>query len=263
MTDFSIQTEDKYLICAITAVQKSCNLFQEGYGDVTSELKDDGSPLTEYDEQIETEIVTHLVEQFPDSQIIGEEGTSSGVDNGEVTWILDPIDGTINYELGSLPSAIAIGIEKDDELYGGVIGLPLEGKIYYGLVNGPAYENEEEVSVLETEALERFVVGAEFRPENLAVNGYYDMIETVAEETQTIRCVRSGISDGAHIASGRLHAAYNLETNIWDVAAPTALVRAAGGTVTTPSGSHKWEDIKTGHAVYSNGVHHEFFLQFF
>lgn len=263
MQSFTIQTSDESLRCAINAVRNVTSMFREGYGLAESEMKKDGSPVTKYDTEIEKQLVHSLTESYPNSQIIGEEATNSGVEDGDLVWIIDPIDGTINYELGSLSSAIAVGIEKDDEIYGGVISLPLEDKIYYGTVDGNAYENGNEMSVLDTEELERFVVGAEFRPENLAIDGHMDMVNTVAEKCQTIRCVRSGVSDGAFVASGRQHVAYNMDTNIWDVAASTALVRAAGGTVTTPSGSEDWDKIKTGNALYSTGVNHDFFTQFF
>lgn len=260
---FDVQVDDETVQCAVDAVRDVCEVFLDGYGSAQAELKDDGSPVTKYDKEIEKSIVSKLTEDFPESEVIGEEFSNSGVEDSNLLWIIDPIDGTANYEIGSLDSCIGIGIEKNGEIFGGVIGLPLESTICYGTIAEGAYLNEESVSVLPTEDLNRFVVGAELRPVNLRTDGYKKMIDTVANEAQQIRCLNSGVSDGAHIATGRLHASYNLQASIWDVAAPTALVRAAGGKVTTHTGSEDWDDIKQGYALYSNGVNHDFFTQFF
>lgn len=264
MDNFEIQIKDEYILCAIEAVRKVTDLFLEGYGSASSNLKGDGSPVTMYDTKIEEKIVAHLLREYPNSGIIGEENaaTESNV-TSEIRWIIDPIDGTVNYELGALPSAISIGIEIGGQLHGGVVSLPLKDKIYYARSGEGAYSNEKEISVLDTEDKKRFIVGAEFRPVNIELEGYMDMVKTVSNETQRIRTINSGISDGVHVASGRLHASYVLDTNIWDVVSPTILVREAGGSVTTTKGSKEWSDIRKGNAVYSNGTNHEYLISFF
>lgn len=261
--DFTIQISDDYVSTAIDAVSSAFPTFIDGYGKTEADLKTDGSVITEYDTAIEESLITNLTDAFPDSTVIAEESDIEADETSDVVWIIDPIDGTINYDLGSLPSAIGVGIEIDGELHGGVIALPLEGAIYYACAGEGAYCNGEQLSVRTGDERGQFVVGAELRPENLAIEGYYEMVETVSEEMQTIRCTRSGLADACHIASGRLHAAFNVETNPWDVAPATILVREAGGTVTNLTGSEEWIDIKSGEAVYSTGEQHQFLLQFF
>lgn len=261
--DFEIQINDEYIETAVNAITSEIPLFLDGYGTAKADLKSDGSVVTEYDTEIEKSIISQLTENFPNSTVVAEESDMDKDEESDVVWIIDPIDGTINYNLGSLPSAIGIGIEIDGELYGGVIGMPLEGQVYYACSSEGAYRNEEELSVRIGDRRDQFVVGAELRPENLEIDGYYEMLETISEEMQTIRCVRSGLSDSCHIASGRLHAAVNVETNPWDVAPATILVREAGGTVTNLEGSSDWDDIKKGEAVFSTGEEHDYLLQFF
>lgn len=263
MDNFEIQSSDEYLISAVSAIETVVDLFNDGYGKATSSRKSDNSIVTDYDIQIEAQLTKILQEVYPNSGVIGEESGVTVSESAETVWIIDPIDGTINYKMGSLPSAIAIGIERYGELYGGVIALPQEDIIYYGCIGDTAYVNDTEVTVANPDTLAEYVVSAEFRPVNLQTDGYLEMVQDVAETCETIRCIRSGVTDGAYVASGRHHVAYNMDTNIWDVAAPTALVRAAGGTVTTPAGDNSWQKIKQGNALYTTGENHQYFTQFF
>lgn len=188
--------------------------------------------LCEADNEVEKLIQRRLFAAYPEIAFWGEETGRHGPADAEMTWVVDPIDGTTNF-LSGLPFAISIGLVKGEHPIAGIIFAPVSGEIFCAVEGHGATLNNKQIQVrLETDP-KRFVVGTGLPLDHHRYShGAYDRLHALREGVSAIRIVGTCALSLAFVACGRLDGYFEGPTGFLDCAAGIVLVREAGGIVT-------------------------------
>jgi myo-inositol-1(or 4)-monophosphatase len=192
--------------------------------------------VTEMDRKAESLIRTRLQAARPSDAILGEEEGETG-DRGAapVRWVIDPLDGTVNYLYGLRDWAVSIAAEVSGSIVAGAVYVPRAGELFTATLGGGAWLSSEgaaaELRCGPGVALDRALVGTGFgyRAERRKVQG-----EVIAAMLPRIRDIRRGGSasvDLCSVAAGRLDGYYERGLNYWDYAAGALIAAEAGAVV--------------------------------
>ncbi|MFD7706076.1 inositol monophosphatase family protein [Streptomyces sp. NPDC059785] len=183
--------------------------------------------VTEMDIASEKLITAMLADRRPDDGVLGEEGASVAGTSG-VEWVIDPIDGTVNYLYG-LPSwAVSIAARKDGETLVGVVHAPVRGETFRAVLGGGAFLNDRPVRVRRAPDLALALVGTGFGYLAERRARQADVVRELIPEVRDIRRGGSAAIDLCDVAAGRLDAYYERGLNPWDYAAGDLIAREAG-----------------------------------
>jgi myo-inositol-1(or 4)-monophosphatase len=192
-------------------------------------------PVSDADRHAEQTILAILAAERPDDGVIGEEGARTQGSGGR-TWIVDPLDGTVNFLYGFRTWAVSIALEDEDGLAVGVVFNPVDAECFSARRGGGAVLNGRPISVTGCPSLERAMVAT----------GFSYVAEQRAEQAQIllrllpkirdIRRAGAAALDLAYVAAGRFDAFYERGLKRWDEAAGRLLVTEAGGVVEELSG---------------------------
>ena len=218
------------------------------------EYKGDADLVTEADRASEKLIVERLRAQWPEHDIMGEEGTrhESG---GDYKWYVDPLDGTTNFAHGFPVFCVSLGLEYRGELVLGVIYDPTRDELFSAEEGSGAYLNGERVQVSKTKRLCESLVGTGFPSHKRHKNPNIYFYHTITLRSHGVRRTGSAALDLANVASGRLDGFWEFNLNPWDTAAGVVLMREAGGLVTRFDGSPFRLDSRE--VLASNGIIHK------
>ncbi len=210
--------------------------------------------VTDADHAAEAVILAHLRRSCPGDAIVSEESAARATP-GSRTWIVDPLDGTVNFAHGIPCFAVSIGLVVEGRPTVGVIHAPVLGEVHAGVADGGATLNGQAVRVSATAELADavFATGFAYDIERLADDNL-DNLAAVAKASRGIRRLGSAALDLAWVACGRLDGFWELHLSPWDVAAGGVLVRAAGGRVTDMAGGDDW--LFGRHLAATNGAVH-------
>lgn len=189
--------------------------------------------VTVYDVRAEQFIRGVIEKELPDSRIVGEEGGASGA--GDVTWYIDPIDGTSNFARGIALWAVCIGAAVDGEVVAGVVYDPVADNMFVADERG-AFLNGEALRSEGATTPERATVLASFPLPRDLVHLRAEALEAYAELEDTYSHVRDLGSSAitlTHVAAGWADAVFSFEASPWDVAAPAFILKRAGGIYRT------------------------------
>jgi myo-inositol-1(or 4)-monophosphatase len=215
---------------ALDLAARASRLLTEGRETVALDTGTKSSPtdvVTAVDTAAERLIVDGLREARPGDGVLGEEGGESGGTSG-VRWVIDPIDGTVNY-LYRLPSyAVALAAEVDGEVEVGVVHLPATGEVYAARRGAGATRDGEPVSCsTETDLSQALVAtGFGYGADRRAAQGR--VVAEVLPRVRDIRRLGAAAPDLCHVASGRVDAYYERGLEAWDLAAAGLVAREAG-----------------------------------
>ncbi|TNJ39653.1 inositol monophosphatase [Chlorobaculum thiosulfatiphilum] len=203
---------------------------------VTKEFKDF---VTEVDKHCEATIAATIAEAFPEDGLLCEEGTSGNGASGRV-WIVDPLDGTLNF-IHSFP-VFGISIAMRDasgELAVGVVYQPVLDELFTAVRGEGAFLNGERigVSTRDEKGSYLFATGLPFRDYDHYIDDYIGLLRDVIADSAGIRRAGSASIDLAYTAAGRFDGFFEYRLFPWDFAAGVLLVREAGGIVTGIDGS--------------------------
>lgn len=209
---------------------------QKGYNDF----------VTQVDRESERLIAETLLRAVPDSVVLGEELTPEAMARGLV-WIVDPLDGTINYLHGYPAYAVSIGAVAEGALVAGIVVDIERDVVYKAVAGGGAWTGERQLKVSSVSDTSVALLGTGFPfkvPELLPT--YLHQFSNLLRSTSGIRRTGSAALDLVDVALGRLDGFWELSLAPWDVAAGTLIVREAGGVVTDLQGS---EDVLRHNSV--------------
>ncbi len=202
--------------------------------------KGDRDFATAVDVAIEEEVKAILAADVPGVPFLGEEEGGSTLDQGAL-WILDPIDGTVNFAHGSPLCAISLALVENGQPTLAVVDLPLLGERYVAASGAGAFRNGRRIEVSGVDRLAEatvgmsdFAVGRKAETEN---GVHLELTRALASQALRVRMHGSEAVDLAWLACGRLDASIMLSSPPWDVSAGVLLVREAGGLVHSADGA--------------------------
>ena len=229
---------DVILTLAITLAQQAGAELRRRFGQqqvVT--LKGDLNPVTEADHAAEIIIRQGIQAHFPTHAVQGEE-LGESMPHGAIRWIVDPLDGTVNYAHNFPHFAVSIGVADTQGVQVGVVYDPLREELFTVRRGQPAFLNGTRLQVSTTTDLQRSLLATGF-PYDRHLKDDNNHREFVALNlaSQGVRRAGSAALDLAYVAGGRLDAYWEQDLSPWDVAAGGLLVASAGGQLSTYTGT--------------------------
>jgi myo-inositol-1(or 4)-monophosphatase len=189
-------------------------------------------PVSDADREAERTIRELLTAERPDDGLIGEEGSRvAGAARSGRHWIVDPLDGTVNFLYGLRTWAVSIALEDEDGIAVGVVFDPVDGECFSAVRGEGAWMNGEPIRVNGCTALNRAMVATGF---SYVAEERARQAQLLLELLPRIRDVRragAAALDLAYVAAGRVDAFYERGLKRWDEAAGLLLVTEAGGTL--------------------------------
>jgi myo-inositol-1(or 4)-monophosphatase len=203
--------------------------------------------VTDVDYRSEAMLLAAIREHYPGDAILAEESGAHrrvGYDGTAARrrWVLDPLDGTVNYANGIPFFCVSIALVADGRPVIGVILDPMRDDLYTATVDGRALLNGEPVAASEKEALSDYVVSL-----TVIGRGGIGRERRIARRIRIPRRMGSAALALAYVANGRFDACVqNGGISPWDVAAAGLIAERAGATVSDIAGGPWWDDTKTG-----------------
>lgn len=187
--------------------------------------------VTDIDKASEELIVAAISARFPDHGIMAEEG-SAAAGAGEYTWVIDPLDGTLNYVRGMPIYCVSIGLLRRGELFIGVVYDPTRNELFAGEAGRGAFCNGRRLQVSDTAALSHSMLSTGFPYDRFSrADNNLEQFGRLLMKARDIRRPGAAALDLASVAAGRSDAHWELGLAPWDTAAGALLVREAGGTL--------------------------------
>lgn len=187
--------------------------------------------VSDADRDAEALILKHVERDRPDDGVLAEEGGGRRARSG-FTWVVDPLDGTVNFLFGIAAWAVSIAVEDDAGTLVGIVRQPALGETFRAVRGGGATLNGIPIRVSEREDLETALIGTGFAYDARARAAQADLVRKVLPRVRDIRRAGSAALDLAAVACGRLDAVYESPMEPWDRAAGVLLIQEAGGIVT-------------------------------
>ena len=198
--------------------------------------------VTESDTAAEALIRERLLAARPDDGIIGEEdGRTAG--NSGIDWVVDPIDGTVNYLYGIPQYAVSIAARVDGVVVAGVVHNPASGETWTATAGGGAYLDGRAIGVTGCDELSMAMVGTGFGYDSQRRARQAAVLLGLVPEVRDIRRAGAASLDLCSVATGRLDAYYERGLKPWDVAAGALIAEQAGAVVTGLRGAPPGEDL--------------------
>jgi len=204
----------------IKASEKASKILIRDFGEIEKLQVSKKSPsdfVTNSDIKVEKILIEELEKARPNFSFISEEkGIKKNKDTNN-TWIIDPIDGTINFLHGIPHFAISIALKSNNEIVSGLIFDPIKDEMFFAEKNNGAYLNNQRIRVSNKNNLNDCL---------FAIGG-----KIMNEPDFTSRRSGSAALDLAYVAAGRYDGYYQQNLNLWDIAAGIVLVKEAGGII--------------------------------
>tara|TARA_B100000902_G_scaffold117769_1_gene118408 strand:+ start:42 stop:782 length:741 start_codon:yes stop_codon:yes gene_type:complete len=204
----------------IKACEKVSKILIRDFGEIEKLQVSKKGPndfVTNADLKAEKIIIEELKKAKPNYSIISEENGIENNKDKKNTWIIDPIDGTVNFLHGIPHFAVSIALISENEIIAGIIFDPIKNEMFYAEKNNGAYFNNQRIRVSKKNEINKclFVTGGKIGKE------------------PDLPYRKSGCAalDLAYVASGRYDGYFQDNLNLWDIAAGIILVKEAGGII--------------------------------
>lgn len=188
-----------------------------------------------------------IAEEFPEHALFGEEGIGGNQDS-DYQWIVDPIDGTVNYFYGIPHYCISIALRYQEDIIMGLIYDPSMNDLWAVEKGGKPHLNGEEISVSPRTKLEESILYVGSGKTESALETGLERFHRASRRARKMRMMGSAALAMAYIATGRLDAYVESRISLWDIAAGKLLVEAAGGDVKLtphPTTENVWSIVST------------------
>jgi myo-inositol-1(or 4)-monophosphatase len=245
-----------YLQTARKAAYEAGEILLAAYRKIGSREKGPGDLVTDADFASQRRIAEIVLEAFPEHGFLGEEEGSNVENSSGYRWVVDPLDGTINFAHGVEPWSVSIALEREGELIVGVVYVPLSGTMYSAAAGEGATENDRPMRTSGVGKLAGSLIAAGM-PTNFAADSDRQLaiMKRLSTGTHSVRRMGSSAWNLARLAAGGFEVCYATSVHWWDVAAGVLLVREAGGLVTNLAGSRFDRD--RPELLASNGTVHQ------
>ena len=245
----------EYLTVAVKAARAAGRILMRSYGKLTRadlSQKGDSDWVTTIDHASEETIIRILIKAFPDHTVKAEESSPTAAES-VYQWLIDPLDGTINYMHQFPAFCISIALAVSGQLEVGVVYDPLREELFTARRGYGSRLNGRRIRVSTQEVIRESLLATGFplrAKERL--NAYLESFRRVFLETGSIRRAGSAALDLAYTACGRFDGFWEMALSSWDMAAGALLVEEAGGEVTDFFGKNSY--LSSGHIAAGNPV---------
>ncbi|WP_432950279.1 inositol monophosphatase family protein [Kribbella sp. CA-253562] len=228
-----MSTPQELLKLAVTVATEAAELIVERRrGTITvADTKSTATDIvTAVDRESEELIRARVLAARPDDSFLGEEGDDINGTSG-VRWVVDPIDGTVNY-LYDLPTyAVSIAVEQDGRTVAGVVVDAPKGEVFTATLGGGAFLDGKPIQVSDCTSLDRALVGTGFGydPDRRVVQA--EVVQQLIAKVRDIRRIGVGAIDLCYVGCGRLDAVYERGLNPWDYGAGALVAAEAGARI--------------------------------
>jgi len=215
--------------------------------------------VTEVDHACEAHLLAALGKLRPDDAILAEEGGGRGDAGAEWRWVIDPLDGTVNYAHGYPCFCVSIGVEQRGLRAVGVVYDPLRDELFYATRGGGAFRNGRPIRVSREAELGRGLLATGFAYD--VHTSADDNLAAFAAFVKSARAVRrdgSAALDLCYVACGRFDGYWERKLKAWDVCAGALILEEAGGRASDFAGGPLPADGRE--LLASNGALHDTML---
>lgn len=230
------------------------------FGKVAIEYKGEVDLVTEADRSSEKLIVERIRKQWPDHDLIGEEGSRRET-GSDFRWYVDPLDGTTNFAHGYPVFCVSMALEHKGERIAGVIYDPCRDEMFAAEKGSGARLSGRPIHVSKITRLAESLVGTGFPSHKRHQNPNIHFYHQITLRSHGVRRAGSAALDLCCVAAGRYDVFWEFRLNPWDTAAGVLLVEEAGGRVSNFSGGPF--NIDSREVLASNGLVHQELLHEF
>jgi myo-inositol-1(or 4)-monophosphatase len=230
------------LACAVNAARSAGKLMRQNLGVVKKV-----NAATQHDVKLELdvqcqELIEALVlKEFPHTAILGEEGIC-GDQSSDCRWVIDPIDGTVNYAYGIPHACVSIALQKVNAdsvatrasggMVVGVVYDPFQDELWTASEGEPARLNGKKIQVSDRSGLAETIIGTGFAKEGKNISKNLALFQALLPRVRKMRLTGSAALALTYVASGRFDAYVESGLRLWDIAAGRLILDCAGGSYT-------------------------------
>ena len=219
--------------------------------------KGPGDFVTSADKRTEKILINELQKAHPDYGIITEESGQINKTNIKNRWIIDPIDGTMNFLNGIPQFAISIGYEEENEIKCGVIFNPIMNEMFCAEKGNGAYLNNSRIRVSNKKKIkDSLLVTGGPKAASKIKDKIFSEYVNVSKNVSNVRKFGSAALDMAYVACGRFDGYWQRELNYWDIAAGIIILKEAGGFVDFFEEDINWP-LKKNILATNSSIHEE------
>jgi myo-inositol-1(or 4)-monophosphatase len=212
---------------------------------------------------IQERIIDIIHSEFPAHSIIAEEGEVYSKDTGNPLWIVDPLDGSLNFSQGIPYFSISIAFRDENVYRVGVVYDPSRNEMFYAIQGLFARLNDEPITVRQfaegETAYDNAIIGTDLPGGMKERQKSLNIATLLASQCITLTVMGSPVLGLCYVGAGRLHAYYHTALQLWDIAAASVILSESGGVLTDILGG-SWQH-STGGYIASNGVIHGWMLR--
>ena len=247
-------TMDLSLIATQTALSAGA-LLRRGFGAAMEIQTKEGKHnlVTEWDKKSEELIIETIKKRFPTHKFLAEEGGTIGTNTEEIQWIIDPLDGTVNFAHNIPVFAVSIAATLRGEVLAGAVYSPMLQELFVAEKGKGAFLNGKELRVTDTPSIEEAILGTGF-PYHVSENPLHALehFHAFAKMGTPLRRMGCASIDLAYVAAGRFDAFWEVSLEPWDYAASKLIIEEAGGTFTDLAGN-PFTALQEGPVLATNG----------
>ena len=230
------------LACAVNAARSAGKLMRQNLGVVKKV-----NAATQHDVKLELDVQCQkliealVLKEFPHTAILGEEGVC-GDQSSDCRWVIDPIDGTVNYAYGIPHACVSIALQKVNAdsvatrasggMVVGVVYDPFQDELWTAIEGEPARLNGKKIQVSDRSGLAEAIIGTGFAKEGKNIGKNLALFQALLPRVRKIRLTGSAALALTYVASGRFDAYVESGLRLWDIAAGRLILECAGGSYT-------------------------------
>ena len=217
----------------IRACNKASRSLIRDFGEIENlqvSSKGPGDFVTSADKRTEKTIIDELQKAHPEYGIVTEESGIINKSNTKNRWIIDPIDGTMNFLNGVPQFAISVAYEENNEIICGVIFNPIMNEMFCAEKGNGAYLNNSRIRVSNKKKIsDALLVTGGPKQDSKIKDKIFSEYINVSNNVSNVRKFGSAALDVAYVACGRFDGYWQRELNYWDIAAGIIILKEAGG----------------------------------
>jgi myo-inositol-1(or 4)-monophosphatase len=240
----------KSMECAALAAQTAGNLMLKNAASTKK-----ANFVSQHDIKLELDVRSQkLIEKIllaglPESAVLGEEGVR-GDQTSALRWVVDPIDGTVNYAYGIPHACVSIALQEDQKTVLGVVYDPFNDELWTAIQDGPACLNGKKIHASPRKKLEESIVSIGFAKEGENANINMSAFNALLPRVRKMRMMGSAALSLTYVACGRFDGYVEMGVRLWDIAAGGFIVDRAGGQFW----SEPWGPDYAYRMIASNGI---------